>query len=321
MARHSRQSYRSAPRPVKPVDRSESNSPASNVCYASEFPAYVTGEGYKDPVANRASFTAPVAADVSVAPADTNSSFANHDIPPLSTSAAVEDVSKVDVPATVAYTAAPASNEPEGTVPAAEANVGLLSCTSLEDPKPEPTKSPTPSVRKQIKSPRLSTPVPATKAESEEVALPRVLSFQEIMERKRRKQAAAAATTQSTFKGTPNGTSAESVDATPMGTPYKSPMGTPREHAQTEASVGDKRRTAGDDEGMASDVSEGKRARQRTPQRSAIKNYVALFEQELEDLSAGLSGPLENTPSSDKISHAIITGDDIDTDIGQMLEQ
>ncbi|KAJ2612248.1 hypothetical protein H4S08_002781 [Coemansia sp. RSA 1365] len=316
MPRHNKQSYKPAPKPTKATNRSESNSPASNVCYASEFPAYVTKD--MDSVAEKVPCAAPAVENVSITSAEPNSLSADSAIPAFGTLAAAENISKADTPVMVAHTAAPAFKKPEDTFSAAVTSSGRPVYTVAEDPKPEPTKSPALSTKKQIKLSCLSTPASATKSEGEEPALPRVLSFREIMERKRRKQAAAIATTQNTSEDITNDTSTEVVETTPMDTPYESPMDTSRGDAQTPVSVGDKRRTSGDDEGIVSDASEGKRVR-RAPPRPVIKDYVALFEQELEDLSAGLSGPLENTPSSDKISHAIINGGDIDTDISQMF--
>ncbi|PIA17315.1 hypothetical protein COEREDRAFT_86310 [Coemansia reversa NRRL 1564] len=320
MVRHSKQNYKPALRPAKPANRSESNSPASNVCYAADFPAYVTGEVDMDSVADKVPCVVPPVADVSVTSADTDSLSVGNATPVFGTLTAAEDVSKADAPVMVAHTVTSASNVPKNTFSTAVADSEQPVCTAVEIPKLEQAKLSALSTKKQIKYSHLSTPASATKSEDEEPALPRVLSFREIMERKRRKQAAAVATTQNTSKDITNDTSAVVVETTPMDTPYESPMDTPQEGAQTPVLVGDKRRTAGDDEGIDSDASEGKRVR-RTPPRPVIKDYVALFEQELEDLSAGLSGPLENTPSSDKISHAIIKGDDIDTDISQMLEQ
>ncbi|KAJ1905644.1 hypothetical protein LPJ81_001808 [Coemansia sp. IMI 209127] len=94
-----------------------------------------------------------------------------------------------------------------------------------------------------------------------------------------------------------------------------------------------KRRVIDDnDDGMDSDASEGKRRKaeqQSTPRKQTaiqsyattpkVKNYVAIFERELEDLSLGLSGPLQNSPASDRISRANINDTYVDTDLSQLL--
>ncbi|KAJ2358952.1 hypothetical protein GGF43_000456 [Coemansia sp. RSA 2618] len=133
-------------------------------------------------------------------------------------------------------------------------------------PKPEPTTNP-PLIK--IKN-TLQLPDIELSDEKDEKPVPKVLSFQEIMERKRRKNTAAAAAA----------AAAEAakelvVDAEPT-----------------------KRNLPEEDAGMNSDASEGKRIK--------VKNYVEMFEKELENLNAELSGPLENTPSTDRISKAAI---------------
>ncbi|KAJ2336535.1 hypothetical protein GGH92_007741, partial [Coemansia sp. RSA 2673] len=182
-------------------------------------------------------------------------------------------------------------------------------------------------------SPRLGVATPAGSIES---AVPKVMSFQEIIERKRRKQAEAVA-------------SGDSNGQTTLVLPEVSV-------AKTLAS---KRRIIDDDDDVDSDASEGKRARPEpakvtlapkelpapielptpkelpapkelpTPKDELVStakplpdnvpDYVAMFEKELEELSADLEGPLENMPAGDLISHATLSNTYVDTDIEQLL--
>ncbi|KAJ2742122.1 hypothetical protein GGI20_004712 [Coemansia sp. BCRC 34301] len=120
--------------------------------------------------------------------------------------------------------------------------------------------------------------------------VPKILSFQEIMERKRRKQVEA--------------NNVEEV---------KSPVAEAQSPVVGAAhALAGKRRIIVDEDDVESDASDGKRARPEPPVvqqplvSEAIPDYVAMFERELEDLTAGLDGPLENTPAGDMISRATL---------------
>ncbi|KAJ2711009.1 hypothetical protein H4R19_003461 [Coemansia spiralis] len=213
--RHSRQGHQSRVRAHQGSSAGSSagaNSPASGVCYAPEFSAYVLGDTASTPAAD----------------------------PVVETKAASPPMPTI-VPPAPSLAAQPA--------------------------------------RGADKPPSTTTTAPPSSSDS---GLPKVLSFQEIMDRKRRKQAAAAA--------------AEAKAAT-ASTPIEDEPRTPAKRP------------------IEAQAPSGKRARP-----AATKNYIALFERELDDLSAGLSGPLENSPSSDRISRATLGDTYVDADLWHLLD-
>ncbi|KAJ2729042.1 hypothetical protein IW152_005763 [Coemansia sp. BCRC 34962] len=153
---------------------------------------------------------------------------------------------------------------------------------------------------------RASSPMPsATEPVGAESSVPKILSFQEIMERKRRKQAEA---------------SASNVAHTP---PVAEAAVKVRAVVETSPGLAVKRRIIIDDDDVESDASEGKRARPEPPaQRKelAIPDYVAMFERELADVAVDLDGPLENTPAGDVVSRATLANTFVDQDIDQLLK-
>ncbi|KAJ2550695.1 hypothetical protein EV175_003972 [Coemansia sp. RSA 1933] len=248
---------------------SGTNSPASRVCYASEFDSYMDDEEDKEQERETD--------DRSVGPI------------------AIEDV----------------TNEmaAEPSLPQLE----VVRPTRITTPTPEEplTSAKEPMAPTKKNDAQMDTPKPVSRngSGSDRQGLPKMLSFQEIMERKRRKKAAAEA---------------EAAAATSSAQP------TEKSNENEPLPLVGKRRIIDDnndeDGAMESDASEGKRRKSEqhsTPRRqhppTRIKNYVAMFEKELEDLSAGLSGPLQNSPASDRISRANINDTYIDTDLSQLL--
>ncbi|KAJ2012635.1 hypothetical protein GGI06_004084 [Coemansia sp. S85] len=136
-------------------------------------------------------------------------------------------------------------------------------------------------------------------------SVPKILSFQEIMERKRRKLAEASAS--NVASPPPAVEAAVEVKAVVAASP---------------ALIG-KRRIIIDEDDVESDASEGKRARPEPPARRkelAIPDYVAMFERELADITVDLDGPLENTPAGDVVSRATLANTFVDQDIDQLLK-
>ncbi|KAJ2885891.1 hypothetical protein FB639_001679 [Coemansia asiatica] len=90
-----------------------------------------------------------------------------------------------------------------------------------------------------------------------------------------------------------------------------------------------KRRVISDDsDDIDSDASEGKRVKPSLSSNSSappatkkpeVTNYVAMFEKELADMNLDLSGPLTNSPASDRISKANIKDFYFDADLANIL--
>ncbi|KAJ2769935.1 hypothetical protein IWQ57_002889, partial [Coemansia nantahalensis] len=168
--------------------------------------------------------------------------------------------------------------------PAAEAKPASLPAPAMAPARPLTPPPPAAQPASGAASPPSATTAPP----STDAALPKVLSFQEIMARKRRKQAAEAEA------------KAAAAAAAPVA-------------QDTEPRTPAKRQNVSQEPG-------GKRGRAAAPPTPATKNYIAQFERELGDLSTGLSGPLENSPSSDRISRATLGDTYIDADIGHLLD-
>ncbi|KAJ2156235.1 hypothetical protein GGF46_005328 [Coemansia sp. RSA 552] len=311
-------SIRQRRRSPVPVDRTESNSPVSRVCYASEFPEYAVGEymaegstpmtDYSmesvDPTGFGESATEAVAEttaestkttvpafhvpDVAVeALEDTGGTGIAEESPePAALDKPIEPANNVDVTGP----ANPTTLKDQVALEDLEKELEDLD-EELEDPaesaepkQPAESAAPTPVLDGALGDGPDNKTQPEKKAETDktqETKLPTMLTFQQIMERKRRKQADAAAVA---HKET--GT-AQEAPAPGLRTPGK---------RQLEDDVED------DDSGVTSDGSEGKRAKREPP----AKNYLALVERELEDLTAELSGPLENMSPQDKIAKAML---------------
>ncbi|KAJ1773953.1 hypothetical protein LPJ74_000052 [Coemansia sp. RSA 1843] len=269
---------------------SENNSPTSRVCYASEFASYVVGEDEDEEKrggVEEEEEEEDLPTDLLIIEDVTNKSAAQATTP-------VEVVRPTQI-----------------TTPAPEDPLSIV-----KEPVPMPDTS---GAQKEAAKSR-PKPKQVASGNNKDQGLPKILSFQEIMERKRRKKAAEAEAGAEALASPTAQQTEESVEGS-------SPF------------VG--KRRASDDDGMESDASEGKRmkptteetpARQPAPRRQTTpshvnsyaatpktKNYVAMFERELEDLSLGLSGPLQNSPASDRISRANINDTYIDTDLSQLL--
>ncbi|KAJ2458136.1 hypothetical protein GGF42_002264 [Coemansia sp. RSA 2424] len=197
----------------------------------------------------------------------------------------------------------PPSSAPALAAPEAKAGVAQSKILAKSHVVPPPRDTKT-------SSPRLGTVADIAVIAS---PVPKILSFQEIMERKRRRQAEAIASDDAPRPLPPPVTEARSpaVEA-------KSPEAGARVLAG-------KRRIVVDEDDVDSDASEGKRAKPEPPVQQphvseAIPDYVAMFERELEDLTADLDGPLENTPAGDMISRATIANNAfIDQDFESLL--
>ncbi|KAJ2015213.1 hypothetical protein GGI14_004403 [Coemansia sp. S680] len=142
-----------------------------------------------------------------------------------------------------------------------------------------------------------------------------MLTFDEIMERKRRKQAEAAASNGVALPPPTVVTAAEPVaEVEPVVEVKPAPV--------SGQALAGKRRIVIDEDDVESDASEGKRARPEPPTQPktlVIPDYVAMFEQELADLSSDLDGPLENMPAGDLVSRATLSNTFVDQDIDQLL--
>ncbi|KAJ2348016.1 hypothetical protein GGH91_001576 [Coemansia sp. RSA 2671] len=148
-------------------------------------------------------------------------------------------------------------------------------------------------------------------------SVPKILSFQEIMERKRRKLAEASAS--NVASPPPAVEAAAEVKAVVEASPAVEVKAVV---AASPALVG-KRRIIIDEDDVESDASEGKRARPEPPawrKELAIPDYVAMFERELADITVDLDGPLENTPAGDVVSRATLANTFVDQDIDQLLK-
>ncbi|KAJ1718801.1 hypothetical protein LPJ53_006302 [Coemansia erecta] len=146
-----------------------------------------------------------------------------------------------------------------------------------------------------------------------EGALPKMLSFEQIIARKRRKQAEAAEAARLAAGNTEAVSSAPATPAAQPATPKAQPTDP---ILQTTIRQSAKRRVIIDDSDNESTVSESKRTK-ITPE--PIIDYVAMFEKELADMSADLSGPLENSPATDRISRANIKDTYVEFDISKLL--
>ncbi|KAJ2056130.1 hypothetical protein GGI17_006342 [Coemansia sp. S146] len=207
------------------------------------------------------------------------------------------DISPAVLPTATTSPPAPPSMP---VVVAPEAKIGVSHRTPANPrmvPPPRDTKT---------SSPRLGS-ADSVGAES---SVPKILSFQEIMERKRRKQAEVeASNVVSPPLPLPVVAAAVEPVVETVAEPKPAPVG-----ART--LVG-KRRIVIDEDDVESDASEGKRARPEPPTQHkalAIPNYVAMFEQELADLTCDLEGPLENMPAGDLVSRATLANTCVDLD-------
>ncbi|KAJ2887211.1 hypothetical protein H4R27_000007 [Coemansia aciculifera] len=202
-----------------------------------------------------------------------------------------------------------------------EAKIGVSHRTPAKSrtvPPPRDTKT---------SSPRLGT----TDSVGAESSVPKILSFQEIMERKRRKQAEIEA---SNVVSPPLAPPVVAAAVEPVVEPAVKIAVEPTVETVVEPAVETKptpvgaktlmgkRRIVIDEDDVESDASEGKRARPEPPTQHkalAIPNYVAMFEQELADLTCDLEGPLENMPAGDLVSRATLANTFVDQDINQLL--
>ncbi|KAI9501553.1 hypothetical protein BX070DRAFT_228041 [Coemansia spiralis] len=318
--------------------RSQSNSPASRVCYASDFVMDTADEKTSD---SKPSYSVNPSTSAHVDGTVTESldieDITGNNIKRSLSSAEIIKPTHIVTPSAEAEHKSDLDQSKKPTTP-------LLS-EALE-PEQEPLIQiiPQPENKRDASKKATKPKAKATaKDASKERELPKVLSFQEIMERKRRKRAeseaaaSATATNATTATTTATATTASRDKQTAGFTMLSSPA----------TSETNKRRVIIDEDDIESDTSDGKRikptSRAAAPLQnkeqlhdgqtnraqsttasvgtpSKIKNYVAMFEKELEDLSLDLSGPLENTPSTDKISRANISETYIDTDIQQLLD-
>ncbi|KAJ1940099.1 hypothetical protein GGF37_004122 [Kickxella alabastrina] len=203
--------------------------------------------------------------------------------------------------------------QPAATASTAAAINTCLPLTSIEkDPKDAKRKKP------------LNEPATNPAENTGDPPVPKIMSFQEIMERKRRKKAAeaaeaagAAATATICGSMTPDMTKTVAPD-----TPELRPASVPPPVASAVAPmvpVGSavtpvtKRR-------MSSEISD-ELPNKCTKVAVTVEpiDYQALFERELQDMDAVLSGPLENSPENDRISRAVISDKYVYMDIAQLL--
>ncbi|KAJ2046299.1 hypothetical protein H4S04_005126 [Coemansia sp. S16] len=208
-------------------------------------------------------------------------------------------------PAVLQTTTSPPVPPSNPVMVAPEAKIGVshrVPAKSRTVPPPRDTKT---------TSPRLGT----TDTVGAESSLPKMLTFDEIMERKRRKQAEAAASNGVALPPPTVVTAAEPVaEVEPVVEVKPAPV--------SGQALAGKRRIVIDEDDVESDASEGKRARPEPPTQPktlVIPDYVAMFEQELADLSSDLDGPLENMPAGDLVSRATLSNTFVDQDIDQLL--
>ncbi|KAJ1734926.1 hypothetical protein LPJ72_002119 [Coemansia sp. Benny D160-2] len=274
---------------------SRGNSPASRVCYASEFASYAVGMEENEYMEQEKTDTQPQnnSTNPCTGSGDWDKAQDKPDDLTLGPSITIEDVTDKD--------------KDEGKVPSSS------SSPSIEVVQPAEITTPVSEVAAEdVKEQRSRPKSRSVVSDSgKEQGLPKILSFQEIMERKRRKKAAEAAAAAAA--------AAKSSDDDLAGQQNEGPTGVSKRR------VSDDNDNIGDDKGMESDASEGKRRKPDTNNGQLhfstpkAKNYVAMFEKELEDLSFGLSGPLQNSPASDRISRANINDGYEDADLSQLL--
>ncbi|KAJ2780065.1 hypothetical protein GGI15_003672 [Coemansia interrupta] len=294
---------RSSPSAI-PADRSMTNSPISSVCYASSFPAYM------DAADNTASEVPPKSATPE---------------PQQSTPLAVVPPQKPIEPEDKLITLAEPVSEPTPEVqsvePQTESDVKhvppLSSVSTNNTPSPDTAQTSVfgGSKEKKKRAESLSSPLmsDAGDSSSNESSLPKMLSFEQIIARKRRKQAEAAEAAKLAAGKTD---AASSAPATPVARPA-TPKTQPADPiGSTTVRQSAKRRVITDDSDIESVVSESKRTK-ITPE--PVIDYVAMFERELEDMSVDLSGPLENSPATDRISRANIKDTYVEFDISKLL--
>ncbi|KAJ2683493.1 hypothetical protein IWW39_005475 [Coemansia spiralis] len=220
-----------------------------------------------------------------------------------------EEEGKAESPPMAAQTTISSPPVPP-SVPVVVAPVARAAASHKTPAKPRSVPPPRDT---KTSSPMLGAADPA----GAESSVPKILSFQEIMERKRRKLAEASASNVASpppaveaaaeVKAVVEASAAVEVKAVVAASP---------------ALVG-KRRIIIDEDDAESDASEGKRARPESPARRkelAIPDYVAMFERELADITVDLDGPLENTPAGDVVSRATLANTFVDQDIDQLLK-
>ncbi|KAJ2719591.1 hypothetical protein GGI07_005118 [Coemansia sp. Benny D115] len=282
-------------------DRSMSNSPVSMVCYASQFPTYMKAlEPTEDP----------------------------HNAKPVEVKD--EQVKKTqcnDKPSPEAPSPVSKAAELAAPIKVIDTTTG----TTAENPA-IPTMAKTAVVKAALSNDLDSRPRASSTTTSVDGgdSLPKMLSFQEIIERKRRKQAEEAARLST---GSPVQPTAVSVVRSAPVTPTPQVM----DKGKVFGGLVGKRRIRvidDDDDDDMSDASERKRAKSTVVSKQAsgevsehegsnksngTTDFVAMFEKELADMSMELSGPLQNTPISDRISRAVLNQSYVDTDISQLL--
>ncbi|KAJ2658501.1 hypothetical protein IWW48_003990 [Coemansia sp. RSA 1200] len=278
---------------------SRGNSPASRVCYASEFASYAVGmeENEYEEEIKTATQVQNNSTNVCTGSGNRDKMQDKQDDLTLGPSITIEDVTS--------------KGEDEGKDKASYSS----SSPSIEVVQPVEITTPvsevaTEDIKEQISRPKSRSVVGDS---GKEQGLPKILSFQEIMERKRRKKAAEAAAAAE---------AAKSSDDELAGQQNEGPTSVSKRRVSDNDNDNN---NIGDDKGMESDASEGKRRKPDTDNEQLqlstprAKNYVAMFEKELEDLSFGLSGPLQNSPASDRISRANINDGYEDADLSQLL--
>ncbi|KAJ1877159.1 hypothetical protein LPJ57_004097 [Coemansia sp. RSA 486] len=320
--------------PSSSCDRLMNNSPLSNVCYTSEFPDYMGMSCRQkveapprpptpEPISMSMSVSASEAESEAKTSADAKEPTGAHqdhsldtkamEVAPLPLQATSKPIpndtlASSDLP-TSRHVSKPASSKRDDSANGIGNKTGIKSDDLV--------KSDGNSGGARDRSSSSSSSNPNTNAQ-----LPKILSFQEIMERKRRKKADAEAEAARLAKENPE--PSDSVAATPaVSEPNLSDSKYPSLH-RTSA----KRRVINDDsDDIDSDVSEGKRAKISLSSNSSaplvkrpeVTNYVAMFEKELADINLDLSGPLTNSPASDRISKANIKDSYFDADLANIL--
>ncbi|KAJ1845961.1 hypothetical protein LPJ73_004681, partial [Coemansia sp. RSA 2703] len=286
------------------ADRSMSNSPSSNVCYASSFPSYTSA------AENSASEVPPKSATPEP----------QQLMPPAVTPSQKPGESKDDTFALVVPPIAEPTPKAQSIELQADSGSKLsppLSVASTNTPSPD---TPQTSVfgaiqEKKKRKEALANALLSDTGDSSgnESSVPKMLSFEQIIARKRRKQAEAAEAARIAAGKTDTAGDIPKTSTPPPATPKalaadSTPQSTTRQLA--------KRRVIIDDSDNESSVSESKRAKLSS---EPMIDYVAMFEKELADMSADLSGPLENSPATDRISRANIKDTYVEFDINKLL--
>ncbi|KAI8320675.1 hypothetical protein GQ54DRAFT_209087 [Martensiomyces pterosporus] len=315
------------------ADRSASNSPVSKVCYASEFASYVVGD-VDTPSPSPADATGKQAA------LDSSEIESTHETPVTAKAAESISLHSSGQPTDgIEQILGPAHMAEQIPGPESGPAEAVISTTSQPLVQPAPEQKEKPAKKKEKKAANAtvaSKESTMNKPEAAAVSVPKVRSFQEIMEMKRRKKAEAAAKEAAAgFSPIVSESDAEMASAvqSTASTPKPSPLisqvqAQPKEKEETEVALG-KRVLADDGDDAASDASESKRAKPSTPithkitkpAEPSVPNYVAMFEKEMADLDMALdlSGPLANTPAGDKISKAELEDSYMDADFEQFL--